>query len=182
MNDSNRAVTGPQWRAPEVFAAAERPAVLWSWLTHTGSLTALLRERCAEFNVCVLRVAEIGLDDDEAAWIGAARAVVREVFLRCGETPWIYARTLAVDDDPAARLRSLGEMPLGAWAFAQSGTGRDGLEIACVHAPDALYQRVAAAEAAAKPSALWCRRSVLNAGGESLYICECFFEDGTPWR
>lgn len=181
MNDFNRAATGPQWRAPEAFAATERPAALWSWLTHIGSLTARLRERCAKFNVYVLRVGDIALDEDEAAWTGAARAVVREVFLRCGETPWIYARTLALGGEPAARLRALGETPLGAWAFAQPGTGRDGLEIARVHAPDVLYRR-AAATAPGQTSALWCRRSVLSAAGESLYICECFFEDGTPWQ
>lgn len=167
-----------EWRAPETFPDNVRPCSLWPWLVETESLTARLRARCPTgFRVRVLSSGDADLTADEAEWTGRSHGFLREVHLCCGETPWVYARTLVMNGgDSEARLRGLGEKPLGDWAFEQDATWRDALEVARLdHAalPAALAEEVA----------LWGRRSVLRTGDDALYISE-YFLDGvtTPWR
>ncbi|HET7587558.1 MAG TPA: chorismate lyase [Gammaproteobacteria bacterium] len=156
-----------RWRRPEIIDVGERPAALWPWLVEEGSLTARLRAHCGDaFRVRVLASGESELTAGEADWTGCPRAYVREVHLCCGATPWVHARTIAVGAAAEARLRGLGESPLGDGAFEQPSTTRDSLEIARV----------------AQPGAEWTRRSVLHVDGEPLYIAESFLDGGTPWQ
>jgi chorismate--pyruvate lyase len=156
------------WQCPETVACEVRPRALWPWLVEADSLTARLRARCAGgLCVRVLASAPARLTADEAAWTGRREAFVRETHLCCGETPWIYARTIAIDGSPAeARLRALGDSPLGDGAFAEASTWRGGLEVA--------------GPGAAVPD--WRRRSVLHIGEERLYIAERFLDGATPWQ
>lgn len=188
MNDTSScavpsAATSPiHWRLPENIPASERPPALWDWLVETESLTERLRGHCrGDFAVRVLAVAETGFDHDERAWTGALSGVAREVYLCDGGTPWVYARTLAADSEPAARLRALGETSLGDWAFAQSSAKRGPIEVACLSTADDLYRR-ALPDDGIRPVALWGRRSMLTAAGASIFIYECFLEGAAPWR
>ncbi|HET7306801.1 MAG TPA: chorismate lyase [Gammaproteobacteria bacterium] len=171
----------PAWRAPQTIPDAERPAALWPWLTESGSLTARLRGRCGDgFCVRILRSGTAALTADETAWTGCEQGFVREVHLCCGTTPWVYARTLAVDGgEPEARLRDLGRKPLGDWAFDQPSARRSPLEIAYLDDAGALFPDPMIANGT---GGLWARRSVLSVGDQSLYISECFLHGATPWR
>ncbi|HET7568980.1 MAG TPA: chorismate lyase [Gammaproteobacteria bacterium] len=175
------AVRLPQWRSPDTVPETARPRELWPWLTESGSLTARLRSRCdAGFGVRILRSGTAVLTADETAWTGRGHGFVREVHLCCGTTPWVYARTLAVDGgEPEARLRDLGRKPLGDWAFDQPSARRSPLEVAWLDDVAALFPDAAIANGT---GGLWARRSVLSVGDQSLYISECFLHGATPWR
>ncbi|HET7371297.1 MAG TPA: chorismate lyase [Gammaproteobacteria bacterium] len=165
------------WHSPDTISDTARPAELWPWLVEPGSLTARLRAACGDaFRVRVLMSAASEVTADEAEWFGHPHAFVREVYLCSGGTPWVYARTLVLDGSPSeARLRTLGETPLGDGAFGRASTRRESLEVARLDHPmfaDALPQGVAA---------VWARRSVLRVDGEPLHIAEYFLDGPTPW-
>lgn len=170
------------WRPADAVPAAERPA-LWPWLTEAGSLTARLRAHCGDaFRVRVLMSVERKLTAQEAGWAGGDTAYVREVQLCGGDSPWVYARTLAPAGGAAhERLRTLGTRPLGDWAFGCGDACRSPLEVARVE-PGAWLHRRAVPDGVTAPVELWARRSVLTAAEMSLFICECFLGGATPWR
>lgn len=157
-----------EWRSPEAVPEAGRPAALWPWLAEPASLTARLRRNCAGcFGVSVLTSGPAGLTAGEIAWTGHDRGFIREVYLCCGATPWVRARTITVNGGAAeAWLKALGTTPLGDGAFKAPSTRRDCLEVAC-------YDRAARA---------WGRRSILRIGGESFFISEHFLGGTTPWQ
>jgi len=110
----------PQW-LPRA-ALAEAP--LRGWLIDTGSLTARIRARCDAFSVEVLGQRRARAHVDEAHLIGVAgaeRAIVREVVLRCRDTPLVYAHSVLAQRHvrgPWRLVCGLGARPLGAVLFA----------------------------------------------------------------
>jgi chorismate--pyruvate lyase len=154
------------WRLPENIPAAGRPASLWPWLIEDGSLTARLRRHCGDrFCVRVLASSSGTLTHDEAAWTGQDHGFVREVELCCGATPWVHARTVAINGGASeTRLRNLGGESLGDGAFGHAPTRRDALRVACAD------------------GGLWSRRSILHIGDERIYIYERFLNGGAPWN
>ncbi len=93
------------------------------WLTRPGSLTAHLRRHCPAFNVRRLRQGHGQPHFDELAPLQLERrqwVLVREVLLRCGERPLIFAHSvasLASIHGPWRALVGLGNRPLGEALF-----------------------------------------------------------------
>lgn len=150
-------------------------AALAPWLGYTGSLTEKLRVVTgAAFHVRVLHEGAARLGAEDAVLLGSlpgTAARLREVNL-CGEHPLVYARTLA-PAQAADWLQELNAQPLGDRVFAQAGTERGAIEVARLHAAQALY-RAAVKAIDAPPAMLWARRSVLEVRGSRLLIYECF--------
>lgn len=150
-----------------------------SWLTDHGSLTQLLRARFPDFNVLRLRQAVAQPYFDEASSLGLRAgevALVREVLLRSGTTPLVYAHTViprACLKGPWHRLAGLGNRSLGGTLFADPRVQRFPLAFLCLDQRHPLY-RAALPHLASPARALWARRSQFGLAGRRLMVTEVF--------
>ncbi|MGE0080726.1 MAG: chorismate lyase [Thiohalomonadaceae bacterium] len=158
----------PVWRTPHQAFCRCPPAALLPWLTDDSSLTQRLMERCgSRFRVELIRQRRARPEPSEARALGlrgGAFALVREVYLCCGDERWVYARTVIPDTTAAGRyrrLRRMGERPIGAFLFAQPRLQRADLEIA-------------QADAGGAAAGSWGRRSVFRVDGRPLLVTEYF--------
>ncbi|TCJ11796.1 chorismate lyase [Parasulfuritortus cantonensis] len=149
------------------------------WLIHHGSLTRLLSSRFPDFNVRRLRQAFDLPYRDEVAPLGLGgheRALVREVLLRSGSVPLVYAHTVipsACLRGPWRQLAGLGNQSLGATLFADPRVERFPLAFRRVSRRHPLY--LAAAPYLTEPAAaLWARRSQFALAGHRLMVTEVF--------
>ncbi|MDE2071062.1 MAG: chorismate lyase [Gammaproteobacteria bacterium] len=166
----------PLWRPADAWRREPQLTTLWSWLSHSGSLTEKLRAAVGDaFHVRVLHEGVTQLSAEDAVLLhtlpGTA-ARQREVQL-CGAIPLVYARTLAASK--AARwLKDLNSQPLGDRVFTAADTQRSAIEVARLDNTQPLY-RAAVRNIEHAPAILWARRSVLSLGDSRLLIYECFF-------
>ena len=166
----------PHWRpARHSLRSAVRPT-LWDWLLDRSSLTRRLQRACgARFHVQVLFQGwgRPLVSERQALSIkGGGRALVREVRLMCGATPWVFARTVVPVRSLKGRQRRLahlGSRPLGAALFADPRLERGEVEVARLALGDGLYEHAAASGA---EGALWGRRSVFTLRGKPLLVSE----------
>jgi len=103
-------------------------------------------------------------------------AIVRQVHLMCGATPWVYARTIIPPQTftrLSHRFTTLGARSLGAMLFSDPTLRRDQVEVACLTPHDPLYER-ATIDLDKKPDRMWGRRSIFWLGGNPLLVCEFF--------
>jgi chorismate lyase len=149
------------------------------WLTTPGSLTARLRQHCPQFNVERLRQGHARPFNDEGAVIGLPRpayALVREVVLRCGERPLVFAHSITPLDalDGAWReIVGLGNRPLGDALFSNPRIQRQALAFARIDARHPLY-RAAAKHLEIAPQTVWARRSLFLLHNAPLLVSEVF--------
>ena len=104
------------------------------------------------------------------------RALIREVQLLCGETPWVFARTVIpvrTLTGAQRRLAWLGSRPLGAYLFADPAMQRGPVELVCIRPGAEMYQ-AAVKSLADHPGSLWGRRSLFRLAGKPLLVCEMF--------
>lgn len=170
----------PLWRPRRVLIAASIPAHVRPWLFDTASLTQRVVCACrATFRVEVIRQSWRRPMRNEAFALDLppqTLARVREIHLRCGEVPWVYARTViprATLTGRNRRLARLGARSLGAILFADPSMERGEVEIACVTPADKLYQH-ATQGLASKPAELWARRARYSLDGRPLLVSEIF--------
>lgn len=103
-------------------------------------------------------------------------ALVREVFLECDGTPWVFARTVVPPRTlrgPARRLAHLGERSLGAVLFADPRVTRGEVELARLTPGERLHGRVRE-HAGRDPGEVWARRSRFDIRGRPLLVTEVF--------
>lgn len=166
-----------RWRSVAEWPAAERLPAVWSWLTHSGSLTRKLREFSGDsFHVEVLKETDVRLDSEDARLLDAMpgdAAKLREVYL-CGIRPLVFGRTLTSGPDGAQWLEHLGTQPLGDRVFAEQNAVRGEIEVRRVTESDALFRDAVRGLAVTPAAVLWARRSVLTVQSVHLLIYECF--------
>lgn len=149
------------------------------WLKHRGSLTRRIQERCAGFGVRGLRLSLGKACRDEADLVGlrpSEAALLREVYLYCGDTPVVFAHSVIPRRGlrgPWHRLGDLGTRPLGAALFADPLVRRQPLEFKKLGRRHALYRR-AGRILADNPPFLWARRSVFVLRGRPILVTEVF--------
>ena len=156
------------------------PQGMACWLYDPASLTARLMAACdQQFSVHVLSQSWDAPFHNESKRLGMqARhtALIREVFLYCGEIPWVFARTViprSTLTGKQAYLSNLGSKPLGAVLFADPHMRRDPFEVARLQLGEYLYQR-ATQRSAKHPKAIWGRRSVFYLSDKPLLVNEIF--------
>ena len=116
---------------------------------------------------------------DEAQVLGMQQgelSIVRQVLLLCGETPWVYARTVMPVTSlrgKLQRLAGLGTRPLGGVLFADPGMRRGIVELAKITPGQAVYA-AATGHMRQRPAAIWGRRSVFRISGKPLLVSEVF--------
>src|SRR3569623_650409 len=119
------------WRPAHQYLRSAVSAEQWDWLLDPGSLTRRLRQRCGGGFRVAVRSPRWGRPlPDERRLLGMAapeRALMREVHLLCGATPWVFARTVMPVSSLRGRQRRLtrlGNRPLGAALFADRSLRR----------------------------------------------------------
>lgn len=163
-----------EWLASAWSAGAWRP-----WLTDRGSLTQRLQARSPRFRVERLSQGLARPHRDECAPLGLIPgrvAMVREVLLKNGDTPLVFAHSVIPQSGlagPWTRLAGLGNRPLGAALFSNPRIDRHALEFKQVDRRHPLY-RLAAPHAARAPASLWARRSLFSLAGHPILVTEVF--------
>lgn len=153
---------------------------LRAWLTAPGSLSERLRRACnAGFRVQRLSQGrrDAWCDERTALCLPAhGQPLVREVLLFCGETPVVFARSIAATthlDGPWRSLRGLGARPLATLLFADPRIARGALTYCRLGARAPLHRRAALA-VADLPAEVWARRSVFCQQGAPMLVTEVF--------
>lgn len=150
-----------------------------TWLTDHGSLTQRLRGHFPDFNVRRLRQVIAQPFFDEAAEVGLRPrqpVLVREVLLRSGATPLVFAHTiipLTGLRGPWQSLSGLGNRSLGGTLFANPRVERFPLAYKRLDRHHPLY-RAAAPHLADFQARLWARRSHFALAGHVLMVTEVF--------
>jgi len=170
----------PVWHQATSLFLTRAPTLIRPWLIDKQSLTARLRCACtAQFRVQLLdeQWTRIPLSERRALGLGGdKKAYVRQVHLYCGDTPWVYARTVIPQQSLRGKLyglTKLGNKSLGSVLFAEPTMQRGLMEIAHVSADSLLYT-TALGKQDASGDAIWGRRSVFNLFGGNLLVNEFF--------
>ena len=178
---------GPDaWRsAPPSHGDAEFGA-LHPWLTSRGSLTARIIAHADEFNLVRLRQSAQLPNVDERRELGLrARefAIVREVLLRDGDAPLVFAHSVVARRDVRGvwrGLSKLGGRPLADMLFHDADVSRRPMEYKKIDARHPLYRRAMEVVLHSLPSTVWARRSVFLKHGRPLLVTEVFL-DARDW-
>lgn len=103
-------------------------------------------------------------------------ALVREVYLYCGDTPVVFAHSVVAHKDLRGAWRSLsglGNKSLGTVLFSNPKIERTPLVFKKVSRRHFLYDR-ACERLMIKPADLWARRSLFTLHGQSILVTEVF--------
>ena len=103
-------------------------------------------------------------------------AIVRQVYLFCDETPWVFARTVIPPQTLTGKRRRLAHLrsrSLGATLFADPSMRRGEVEIACLTQADKLFAD-AIHGLKSPPDTVWGRRSIFWLAEKPLLVCEFF--------
>ena len=167
------------WHSAPPSHGDARFGKLHPWLTSRGSLTSRLVAKVGQFNLVRLiqraqlpnvdERRELGLRDREFA-------IVREVLLRDGDTPLVFAHSLAARRDLRGVWRGLsrlGGRPLAEMLFHDTAVVRLPMEYRKIDARHPLYRR-AREVAPFEATSIWARRSVFLKQGRPLLVTEVF--------
>lgn len=170
----------PVWRTQDKLFISTVPAQLAPWLFDEGSLTRRIIQNCNKtFHVEILSQDWQRPMLNEALRLGVSvehRALIREVLLYCGDTPWVFARSVIPHQTITGPRRFLGKLdnrPLGAILFSDPGIRRDALEIAQIHQGQRMF-RAATQRLTTIPASIWGRRSVFYLHKKPLLVNEVF--------
>lgn len=158
---------------------AQRADGFRRWLMDRGSLTGRIQRRCARFSVRRVRQGRGRAFQDERKAVGlraGETALVREVYLYCGETPVVFAHSVMAPRNmrgPWRMLAGLGNRPLGAALFADPRVKRTSLNFRKLNPRDTLF-RCACRVLSTRPRELWARRSVFSLRGRRILVTEVF--------
>jgi chorismate--pyruvate lyase len=182
-NTIHTALLEPTWHALGRRRPAGVPEAVFGWLNDRGSLTRRLIDTCPErFRVKLCRQEWGPPFTGERRLLGVRQArfaLLREVELHCGGSPWVFARSVI----PRGTLRGggrrfalLGERPLGAMLFSHPGTRRDLTQIARLLPQHPLFATASVA-LADKPDELWARRTLFFYAERPLLVNEVFLPE-----
>ncbi len=148
------------------------------WLLDEDSLTSRLKKYCqGQFRVQVLSQARRRPMIDESSLLmqlPRTVSVVRQVLLRCNDTPWVFARTVIPVSTLTGgqwRLTRLGRRPLGEALFTDK-RARRGPIIPLRVSPGTVLHGMVGPHHRGEP--LWGRRSLFWYGERPLLITELF--------
>jgi chorismate lyase len=165
---------------PDAWRQMPPTGALRPWMTDRGSLTARIVTNFSAFNLVRLRQQYAKPFRDEARALQLRHgelAVVREVILRNGETPLIFAHTVAHPDSLNGAWRGLsrlGARPLAEMLFHDPSVSRMAIEYKLLNARHPLACRVNAVIALPMTATLWARRSVFLKAQQPLMVTEVF--------
>lgn len=169
-----------QWH---VLNSANRyliPEVIRPWLIETGSLTKKIKSLCIdEFSVQLISQTVRVITTDERQLLQLSlgnKVIVRQVYLLCGNTVVVYARSLIpvlALHDRFASLDKLGEQPLGEKIFSDPQLERGQIEWVLINAANPIYHTVTR-HLVDKPTHISGRRSLFYGAKKPILISEYF--------
>lgn len=193
MSQFNRqSLAEPAWHDIRALQALDVPGEVTGWLLDAGSLTSKLVAACGKpgFKVQLARHDWSRPLYSEQRLLGVRsgqRALTREVFLKCGEQSWVFARTLIPATSlrgAARRLARLGNRPLGAVLFAEPSTRRERMQLARLTPGQVLFEHASAGMQPGMPSSsslggavLWGRRTLFYYANQPILVNEIFLPD-----
>lgn len=155
------------WHSLQHYRAAlakrQMAAPAWQRLINQGSLTAVLKAEC--FNGFSVRLIKQGIGRPKCSEAQRLQmrsgelALIREVELLNGDTPWVFAHSvipLATVDRQYRYLSRMGTRPLGEALFSDPKIHRGKMEISQLD------------------NHTWGRRSVFHVHSHRLLVCEYF--------
>ncbi|SDH54491.1 MULTISPECIES: chorismate lyase [unclassified Nitrosomonas] len=149
------------------------------WLLHRDSLTRLIQQRCSKFSVDPLFQSLAPACTDELVMMNLRRgelALVREVYLYCGDIPVVFAHSVVARKHLQSAWRGLsrlGNRSLGTMLFTNPMIKRAefGYKQLNIHHP--LFKR-ACQRLQTPPTSLWARRSLFTLQGQPILVTEVF--------
>ena len=153
------------------------------WLQNRGSLTRLIQQRCSNFRVKPVSQSLATVCGDELAVMGLRRnelALVREVYLYCGDTPVVFAHSVVARKNLRGvwrGLSGLGNRSLGTVLFTNPVVKRTPLRFKKLNSGHPLFRRACRGlpvTPEGPPSSLWARRSLFTLHGQSILVTEVF--------
>ncbi|MCA3020412.1 MAG: chorismate lyase [Rhodocyclaceae bacterium] len=159
---------------PDAWQQMPPTGTLRKWITDRGSLTARIVGNFDDFNLVRLGQQLVVPLIDERRALGLRRgelAMVREVVLRSGVTPLVFAHTAVNPRDLADAWRGLsrlGSRPLAEMLFHDPLVSRMPIEYRKLRQGHALLRRGGIS------SDTWARRSVFLKHGQPLMVTEVF--------
>jgi len=170
----------PVWRSREMLLGRAVEKEIAPWLFEHGSLTRRIILNCKnKFRVEVISQQWKRPMLNEALRLDVHpehHAFIREVLLYCGDTPWVFARSVIPHKTLTGPRRSLGKLgnrPLGEILFSDPSIQRDALEVAEIAKGQRMY-RCATQCLANPPAKVWGRRSVFYLHKKPLLVNEVF--------
>lgn len=152
---------------------------LKEWVCCDSSLTVRVKELGVSFSVDVLNQSEISLTKEQKSVLDTKDkvALVREVVLKQGDTPLIYAQTIMPESTilgTEERLANLGNQSLGQILFQTKSATRGNIECTQVlqDSPLALFIEQHLKQLINKP--VFIRRSLFSLNNKPLLVNECF--------
>ena len=171
----------PRWQSRRQAVDSPLPSGLQDWLFEKGSLTRRLVERCGERFALRLLGSSRGpvLPDERRALAlpSGCVALVRQVYLLCGNRPLVFARSVIPPGSlggPNGRLARLGSRPLAVLLFGPVPAARGTIEVAPVGPGQALYEAAARGLGCPPAAPLWARRSLFYPRGKPVLVTEVF--------
>lgn len=153
-----------------------------AWVRDRGSLTELIMSVCEDFRVRHVTNRFVKVNPDEAKRICLRRresALVREVFLCCGEHPVVFAHSVAARRSLKGAWRSLrflGQQSLGSTFLSDPKVRRDEFEFLFISRRHPLHAK-ACRLMTHRPERLWARRSLFSSGKNSILVTEVFLPE-----
>ena len=148
------------------------PAALKPVLSDSGSLTARLKQKSADFKVVVLNEQPI----TAKLWGDTVHDYIcREVLLYCDEVVQVYAQSWISIPACEKGVEQLGETPLGEVLFQNERWQRSELEMAEVEHRDELAQLLNRTDINRMP--IFARRRIFSQSEAHVMVCEVFLPE-----
>jgi len=149
------------------------------WIKCESSLTVRIKELGIAFNVDVLNQCQKDLSKTQQSLVKTddQSGLFREVLLKQGELPLVYAQTIMPDSTVSGTermLAQLGNQSLGQVLFQSPQAIRGEIEYAEVEANSVLGQYIEKTLQQTIKQTCYIRRSLFMLNNKPLLVCECF--------
>lgn len=149
------------------------------WIQSESSLTVRIKELGIAFSLQVLSQTEQNLTPHQQQQLGTEdiSATFREVLLKQGDTPLVYAQTIIPESTLSGAekgLAQLGNQPLGQVLFQSPQAIRSAIEYAEVEPSSMLGQFIEQELQQPITHNCYIRRSNFLLNSKPLLVCECF--------
>ena len=162
-------------------ASQQLSSARYAHLANNGSLTRRVRRACeGQFEVSLIDHGAVQPSQQERVLLNlpeASRALSRQVFLCCTQTPLIFARTIIglVEKNRllTERISMLGEQSLGSVLFKDPLAVKRQMHLACL-APNHAFFKPVDLQGLTVNRDVWLRRSLYDYEGCELIVYEAF--------
>lgn len=153
-----------------------------SWICSDTSLTVKIKELGVAFSVELLSEINqvISADIKTLLSVNDNSGLFREVLLKQGTKPLVYAQTIMPDSTitgTESMLSALGDKSLGQVLFQSPQTIRSNIEFSIVEPNSQLGQYIEQQLQQPIQDTCYIRRSVFHFNGKPLLVCECFLPE-----